>query len=121
MRVTLIGLAFFFTSAGAFAEENDKTVTGVMLYHAHCASCHGEQGRGDGMVGKALRTPPSDLSLLAQRNGGVFPEAQVSEFIDGVREVGAHGPRTMPVWGLNFQDREMIHKIVEYLRELQRS
>ena len=73
------------------------------------------------MVGKALRTPPSDLSLLTQKNGGVFPEATVSEYIDGVREVGAHGPRTMPVWGLVFQDRDTIRKIVEYLRELQRS
>jgi hypothetical protein len=73
------------------------------------------------MVGKVLRTPPSDLSLLAHGNGGVFPEARVGECIDGVREVGAHGPRTMPVWGLIFQDRETIRKIVEHVRELQRS
>ncbi len=106
---------------GALAQENGKTVTGAMLYHTHCASCHGEHGRGDGMVGKALRTPPADLSLLTAKNGGVFPEASVIDYIDGTRDVTAHGPRTMPVWGLVFQEKETIHKIVEYMRELQRS
>jgi mono/diheme cytochrome c family protein len=105
----------------AWAEGDGSTVTGAALYHAHCASCHGESGRGDGMVGAALRTPPADLTLLAQRNGGVFPEAMVSEFIDGSRDVVAHGLRAMPVWGMIFQNRETIHKIVEYLRELQRT
>jgi len=122
-RVAVIaaGCGLLLSSYCAFAEENGKTVTGSMLYHTHCASCHGEHGRGDGMVGKALRTRPTDLSLLAHKNGGVFPDAKVTEYIDGTRDVTAHGPRTMPVWGLVFQEKETIHKIVEYLRELQRS
>ena len=73
------------------------------------------------MVGAALRTPPADLTALTQKNGGVFPEGKVSEFIDGTRDVTAHGPRSMPVWGLVFQNGETIHKIVEYIRELQRT
>jgi mono/diheme cytochrome c family protein len=105
----------------AWAEGNGSTVTGAALYHAHCASCHGDGGRGDGMVGAALRTPPADLTALTQKNGGVFPEGKVSEFIDGTRDVTAHGPRSMPVWGLIFQNGETIHKIVEYIRELQRT
>ena len=105
----------------AWAEENGSTTTGAILYHTHCAACHGEGGRGDGMVGAALRMPPPDLTLLAHRNNGVFPEVQVSEFIEGTRDVAAHGPRAMPVWGLIFRNRETIHKIVEYIRELQRT
>jgi mono/diheme cytochrome c family protein len=105
----------------ALAEGNGSRVTGAVLYHTHCASCHGESGRGDGMVGAALRTPPADLTVLTQKNGGVFPEAQVRDFIDGTRDVTAHGLRAMPVWGMNFQSRETIRKIVEYIRELQRT
>ena len=103
------------------AEENGSSVIGATLYHIHCASCHGESGRGDGLVGKALRTPPADLTTLAAKNGGIFPEAMVSDFIDGTRDVLAHGPRTMPVWGMVFQDHGTIHKIVDYLRDLQRT
>jgi mono/diheme cytochrome c family protein len=114
-------MALLCLAAAALAEENGHTVTGALLYHTHCASCHGEHARGDGMVGKALRTPPSDLTLLAHKNDGVFPDAMVSDYIDGTRDVTAHGPRTMPVWGMIFDNKETIRKIVDYLRELQRS
>ena len=105
----------------ARAQENGSSVTGAALYHAHCASCHGDSGRGDGMVSKALRTPPADLTTLAAKNGGIFPEAMVSDFIDGTRDVLAHGPRAMPVWGMVFQDHGTIRKIVDYIRDLQRT
>jgi hypothetical protein len=48
-------------------------------------------------VGQALRTPPTDLTVLARKNGGIFPDATVAEFIDGQRDVLAHGQRSMPV------------------------
>ena len=121
MSLIFAALCLAFGTQRAWAEEDGSTMTGAALYHVHCASCHGESGRGDGMVGAALRTPPADLTLLTHRNNGVFPEAKVSEFIDGMRDVAAHGPRAMPVWGLIFQSRETIHKIVEYVRELQRT
>jgi hypothetical protein len=72
------------------------------------------------MVGAALRTPPTDLSLLSQKHGGVFPDAAVRDFIDGERDVLAHGPRTMPVWGRIFQGKETIDKLVDHIRSLQR-
>jgi high-affinity iron transporter len=34
---------------------------GARLYAAHCASCHGAQGRGDGPAGKILDPAPSDF------------------------------------------------------------
>jgi len=71
------------------------------------------------MVGAALRTPPADLTTTARKNGGIFPDGMVIEFIDGTRDVLAHGPRAMPVWGLVFQNRETIRKIVDHLRTLQ--
>jgi mono/diheme cytochrome c family protein len=103
----------------AWPQENGRTVTGAALYQTHCASCHGDSGRGDGPVGAALRTPPADLTALARHNGGIFPDRLVSEFIEGTRDVLAHGPRAMPVWGLLFQNRDTIRTIVDHLRTLQ--
>lgn len=35
---------------------------GKALYDAHCASCHGAGGKGDGEAGKGLNPPPGDLT-----------------------------------------------------------
>jgi mono/diheme cytochrome c family protein len=101
------------------AQENGQAVTGAALYRQHCASCHGESGRGDGLAGTALRTPPPDLTTLARQHNGVFPGDKVAEFIDGTRDVLAHGPRAMPVWGMMFQSRQTIRRLVDYIRGLQ--
>ncbi len=44
---------------------------GARLYAAHCASCHGAHGRGDGPAGKNLDPEPSDFhdrARMAQRS-----------------------------------------------------
>jgi hypothetical protein len=45
--------------------------------------------------------PPSDLTTLARRNGGVFPYQRLYETIDGRTgvDIGPHGNREMPIWG----------------------
>ena len=63
------------------------------------AACHGESGKGDGAVAESLRVPPTDLTMLSRKNGGVFPYDRVYHVIDGREVVGAHGTRDMPVWG----------------------
>jgi hypothetical protein len=40
-----------------------------------------------------------NLRTLAKRNGGVFPAEAVAAYIDGRKQVAAHGDRVMPVWG----------------------
>ena len=35
------------------------------------SACHGMTGRGDGPAAPASRTPPADLTRLAQRRGGI--------------------------------------------------
>lgn len=106
---------------------------GRVLYHTYCASCHGEDGRGDGPVAPALVTPPADLTRLAERYGSPLPRDQVAAFIDGRRDVAAHGPRAMPVWGRVFVEEslgapnpertaaEAIRRIVDFLVTIQRS
>jgi mono/diheme cytochrome c family protein len=102
-------------------------VTGQQLYADHCASCHGVSGHGDGPVGAMLKAPPSDLTRLASRNGGMFPSARAQRIIDG-REIGSHGNPDMPVWGVAFKRgeglpdeivRARIEAIVKYLESIQ--
>src|SRR6266567_262739 len=67
-----------------------------------CSACHGVAGRGAGPAAPALRTPPADLTRLAQRRGGPFPAAEIAASIDGRTVVPAHGSREMPIWGERF-------------------
>jgi putative copper resistance protein D len=49
-----------------------SVATGAALYHAHCATCHGPGGRGDGPGGAGLPRPPADLTAphTAQHTAG---------------------------------------------------
>ena len=87
----------------ACVDEEREVAAGTELYGRYCASCHGEAGRGDGPVAVALTTAPADLTRIAARHGGRFPEAQVMATIDGRRLVAVHGTREMPVWGAVFE------------------
>jgi len=118
---------------GAAAGElgSESSSSGRLLYRVHCKSCHGEDGTGDGPMAEVLETPPSDLTRLSQENDSKFPLDEVYEVIDGRREVREHGARTMPVWGMTFQDPDRdsnqeeevqgrIRDLVRYLQTLQR-
>jgi mono/diheme cytochrome c family protein len=77
-----------------------SSLEGQALYHEYCAVCHGEQGKGDGPMARALKSPPADLTRIAIRNGGTFPLKKVERIISGDSPVEAgHGTREMPVWG----------------------
>ena len=107
------------------------SLTGRDNYVMSCSSCHGDEARGDGPVGAALTTRPSDLTVLASRNGDVFPRARVAAYIAGPdREtVSAHGSTGMPPWGpifaaLDTSDRRVrqrLDNLVRYLESIQSS
>ena len=104
---------------------------GAELFATYCASCHGVDARGDGPAASALRTPPADLTRIAARSGGVFPESSAARLIDGRFDLPAHGSREMPIWGARLADqipgmatggevaRGQITSLVEYLKSLQ--
>jgi len=101
---------------------------GVDNFHSYCSPCHGRSGKGDGPVAPALKRPPSDLTTLAKKNRGVFPRAQVRDFItNGSTGIPEHGSITMPVWGPTFRaldssDKSVairIANVVEYLESIQ--
>jgi mono/diheme cytochrome c family protein len=107
-------------------------LSGPELYARFCASCHGDEARGDGPVASSLTVPVPDLTRIAERNGGTFPVERVQQFIDGRIDIMAHGPRTMPVWGYELwweggadriaeaDTRVLLERLVEFLRTLQR-
>lgn len=72
---------------------------GATLYRSYCASCHGENARGNGAVAIFLRRRPADLTQIAKRNKGTFPADRVAQLIDGRQVVKPHGDSQMPVWG----------------------
>ena len=106
---------------------------GADVFLRRCASCHGEDGRGDGPAAGALRVPPADLTRIAARRGGSFPKGEIARFIDGRFSIEAHGSREMPVWGERLGERipeagvseevvrGQIGVVVEYLQTIQRS
>jgi len=82
--------------------KNVPAMSGEKMYVTYCAACHGADGRGAGPAAKALNTSPTDLTLLAQRNKGKFPENHIYQTILGDPETPAHGNKDMPVWGSLF-------------------
>jgi mono/diheme cytochrome c family protein len=103
--------------------------SGEYLYRVFCASCHGADGAGDGIVADVLRLPPANLTMIAARNGGAFPRDRVYAAIDGRQKVNGHGPAQMPVWGdvlkvTEGQNEGVIKKridsLVAYLETFQR-
>jgi mono/diheme cytochrome c family protein len=104
-----------------------ESLTGRDSFELYCSACHGKTGRGDGPVAPALRSKPTDLTRLAQRNAGVFPADGVRALVIGVgRPITAHGTTDMPVWGPLFRAfesdvrvRVRIANVVTYLETLQ--
>jgi mono/diheme cytochrome c family protein len=135
--LTWLGVLVLGSGTVAFAQQPPKiqnttiqatsAADGKQVFTTYCATCHGKTGKGDGPAAAALKKAPADLTKISARNGGTFPEAKISRFIDGSDEVAAHGNRDMPVWGALFmslnsdqsQAKLRVHNLAEYLKSLQ--
>ena len=130
-----IGFAsvFGFVVLPASATEPDPMLArvGAEMFQQYCASCHGTSADGKGPAAPAPKTLPADLTRIAARRGGEFPDAEISRWIDGRFDVVAHGTREMPIWGRKFQEtigagtdpdevvRGRVLTLVEYLKTIQ--
>ncbi len=55
------------------AESAESVSEGATIYARECASCHGAGGFGDGLAGKRLAIPPTNLrAFIAERTEGYF-------------------------------------------------
>lgn len=137
MRARLISAtALLLAATGVYAQDKPRIeqapiprtspVDGKEMFQAYCTPCHGKEGRGDGPAAVALKRAPADLTTLASRNGGKFPEVQVRRYIEGLDEVAAHGTRDMPIWGPLFRalNRDTaalrVESLAMHLKSIQR-
>lgn len=129
---TLLGMTLATAQQPPPPIPGETVSAGQQYFVRYCSACHGVDGRGDGPAAPALRTPPADLTRLAQRRGSHFPVAEIAAFIDGRTVVPAHGSREMPVWGERFGEmvgggslgeevvRGNLLVLIEYLKTIQR-
>ena len=102
--------------------------SGRQMYNSYCAVCHGIDGKGKGPAASAMKSPPTDLTALAAKNGGQYPSAHVSAVIRGQAALPSHGSADMPVWGPLFssisqghqaQVQQRVANLVKYIETLQ--
>jgi len=105
--------------------RNVDPTNGQKLYVDLCASCHGNDGKGNGPAAPALKVLPPSLVTIAKAHGGTFSHGDVTDAINGTgRTMGtpAHGTIDMPIWGRSqFKDHSMlaVRNIVVYLESIQ--
>ncbi|MGA1982072.1 MAG: cytochrome c [Acidobacteriaceae bacterium] len=106
--------------------------SGQQMYATYCAVCHGADGRGNGPAAPALGTPPTDLTALSRKSGGVFPADHIFAVLKFGLKNPAHGSAEMPIWGdlMLTLDRnspnsavvvhERIVNLTSYLQQMQK-
>jgi mono/diheme cytochrome c family protein len=131
--IAVVFAAWLFTAAQEqkirkVPASQSNASSGKEMYTAYCASCHGINAKGNGPAASALKTPPSDLTMLSKKNGGKFPAGHVYEVINGRAGTAAHGSSAMPAWGPVFRQlssghqeevQQRITNVTDYIRSMQ--
>ncbi len=109
--------------------QRELIAAGRASYRAYCEGCHGHEARGDGPTAVFLTIPPADLTRIAQRHGGTFPQEYVYLRIEGTDAGTSPDSTKMPHWGKIWnvndtpQEREdakaRTEELLEYIRSSQ--
>ncbi len=130
MAGSVLSLAVVLSVSPLALCANDDVADGHRYFIQYCASCHGQDGLGNGPVAKSLATPPANLRVLGDKYGMPLPAHRIAELIDGRDSARAHGSHEMPVWGEKLYEvgqgergeygiGEVIGKIIAYLDTIQ--
>ena len=94
--------------------DPDAIAAGEEIYTTNCATCHGENGKGDGPAAAGLDPQPADFT----------DQAMMMDMSDGylfwrVTEGGAFEPfnSAMPPWGQSLTEDERW-QVISYIRTL---
>src|SRR5215831_13014166 len=131
--ISVTAIAALLAVSLSFADQSQKIVIpvnktaandGKQMYANYCAPCHGMDGKGGGPTASALKTQPTDLTVLRKNHNGKFPDSHVVTILQFGVEEPAHGSATMPVWGpilgtmnrSNLQEKHLrISNLTHYL------
>jgi mono/diheme cytochrome c family protein len=122
------GIAYVLAAHGeaVAAEPAGGELPGRDLYVQHCAICHGLDGTGQGPLAQAMKIVPADLTQVAVKHAGDFPDAKVRDVIRNGGAVLGHGSTAMLPWGLYFSERHnpsvakaRIKALTEYIKSIQ--
>ncbi|MFZ0581033.1 MAG: c-type cytochrome [Candidatus Acidiferrales bacterium] len=102
-------------------------LSGAGMFKDYCAVCHGKDAKGDGPAASALKQKPANLTTLAKRHDGKFPDVYVEQVLRNGVKAPAHGDAEMPVWGPLFRSMDSdpeimyvrISSLVSYIKSLQ--
>jgi len=117
-KLTILALLFVAVAFAASAQRGSSrtaradVAAGAQLFHDHCSTCHGVDGKGPKpalsgpmatydpqSIEPEKRVKPADLTMLSEENGGTFPAERVSNAINFKGSIPAHGTPEMPAWG----------------------
>jgi mono/diheme cytochrome c family protein len=129
----LMGLSLALGSSALARDKQVKkapikqTLSSAGMFKEYCAVCHGRDAKGDGPAASALKQKPPDLTTLAKRHDGKFPDAYVANVLRNGVEAPAHGNAEMPVWGPLFVAMDSdpaimyvrVSGLVSYIKSLQ--
>jgi cytochrome c oxidase cbb3-type subunit 2 len=92
------------------------TGEGAALYQRSCATCHGPEGRGDGIIAARLQTPPRDFTQAVFKVRST-PSGSLPTDLDLYQTIsrGMHGTDMAP-WGR--LDERQRWALVEHLKGL---
>lgn len=107
------GIPQVYTSTRPPLEKNPAdVVAGKALYEKHCALCHGPKGFGDGVGGKALQPPPTNLAMSLK-----MPQASDSFITWAIAEGGVMFNTAMPPFK-DVLSKQEIWQLITYLHSL---
>ena len=86
----------------------DAAEGGAVTFKSTCASCHGEEGRGDGVASASLNPPPKNLAELQTQVGDDYLFWKISD--------GSIGTAMVPWRGILTE--EQIWELVAFVQTL---
>ena len=87
---------------------------GKILFTHYCATCHGDEGKGDGQNASNLNPPPPDMSVSKNTRDLALLRKVIAE---GSAAIG-RSPQSPP-WGRSLS-RQQIDYLVAYCQSLDR-
>lgn len=109
--IACLSLLVFLGLMVSATAETQESQTGQQLFKVHCQTCHGPEGKGDGLASQALDPKPRDLTQRPYKQG-CGPGAIVSTLQTGVPESAMQSFE-------GILSKDEMWKLARYVRSLQ--